>query len=233
MIQETNSLKRTARIAGLLYFILAILGIFSLMYVPPQIGVKGDDVATCRNIVNKEFLFRLDLAVNVITNVMYIFLAMQFYKLFENVNRNLCRLLVAFVLVQVPFSFSLSALDLSSLLVLKGDIMKYLTAEEAQKFAILFRRTSIAGTGLMQVFWGLWLFPMGILAYKSGFIPRIIGVLVLITGVAYTVQSLMYVLFPEIKNAMEPYMFPFFFGELSIILYLFIKGIKSNWSPAA
>ena len=229
MLKQT-SLKKTAHLAGILYFILALLGIFSLMYVPPQIGVKGNDAATCQNIVNKEFLFRLDLAVSVITNVLYIFLAMQFYKLFENVSRNLCRLLVAFVLVQVPFSFALNTLDMSSLLVLKGDIMKYLTTEEAQKFAILFRRTSIAGTGLMQVFWGLWLVPMGILAFKSGFIPRIIGVLVLITGAAYTVQSLMYILFPEIKNAMEPYMFPFFFGELSIILYLFIKGVKKDYA---
>src|SRR5262245_29153850 len=137
MIQETSSLKRTARITGLLYFILAILGIFSLMYVPPQIGIKGDDAATCQNIVNKEFLFRIDIAVSVITNVLYIFLALQFYRLFESVSRNLCRLLVAFVLVQVPFSFVLSTLDLSSLLVLKGDIMNYLTPEEAQKFAIL------------------------------------------------------------------------------------------------
>ena len=226
---ELISLKKTAHITGVLYFILAALGVYNLEYLPSQIVVPGNDAATCQNILNHEFLFRTGIASSVITNILYIFLALWFYRLFKNVNERLARLLVILVLVQVPVSLVLDTLDTTSLRILKGEVLKSLDAQRAQEYAILLRKIISTSIGIMQVYWGLWLFPMGILAYRSGFIPRIIGVLVLITGFAYIIESIVFILFPAYKETMDKFMFPLFFGELSIIFWLLIKGVKKSY----
>jgi hypothetical protein len=218
----------TARLAGILYFFLAITGAFNLEYVPSQIVVQGDPAATCQNILNKEFLFRIGIASDVISNVLYIFLVLMFYQLFKNVNERLAKLLVALVLVQIPIAFVLATFNITSLLILKGEVLKSLDTQKAQDLAILFRRLRGNGISLEEIFWGLWLFPLGLLAYQSRFIPRIIGVLVIITGFAYIIESLTFILFPDYQDLADKYMFPLFFGELSIIFWLLIKGVKSK-----
>ena len=223
------SLKKTARLTGLLYFILAMLGVFSLMYLPSQTVVPGDPVATCEKILRNELLYRIGIAVSIITNILYVFLGLMFYQLFKGVNERLSIVLVIFVLVQTPISFIFDTLDITSLLILKGTVVKSLSVQQAQEFSILLRKIISYGITLMELFWGLWLVPMGILIYRSGFIPRIIGVLVLIAAIAYPAVSITFILFPDYVNSVETIAFPAFFGELSIILWLLIKGVKKGY----
>ena len=223
------SLKKTARITGLLYFFLAIMGIFSIMYIPSQTMVPGDPIATCQKILKNEFLYRIGIAVSVASNILYVFLALMFYSLFKNVNKRLATLLVIFVLVQTPISFIFDTLDITSLLILKGEVLKSLSVQQAQEYSILIRKIISNGITMLELFWGLWLVPMGILIYRSGFIPRIIGVLVLITAFAYPAVTITFILFPEHVNSVEIFAFPAFFGELSIIFWLLIKGVKKGY----
>ena len=95
----------------------------------------------------------------------------MFYRLFKGVNEGQARLLVVFVLVQIPISFILDAFSITSLLILKGEVLKSLEPQRAQELATVLRRLRGNGISLMEIFWGLWLFPMGMLAYQSRFIP--------------------------------------------------------------
>ncbi|HYV92589.1 MAG TPA: DUF4386 domain-containing protein [Chitinophagales bacterium] len=226
---EQTSLKKTAHLTGALYFILAILGIYNLEYLPSQIVVHGDAAATCRNILSHEFLFRLGIATSVISNILYTILALMFYRLFKNVDKAWSVLLVIFVLVQVPISFILETFDITALLLLKGEVLKSLDAQKTQEYATLFRKLSGNGIRLMEIFWGLWLLPMGILIYRSRFIPRIIGVLVLLTAFAYTAESIIFILSPDSLEVLGKFIFPLFLGELSIIFWLLIKGVKKSY----
>src|SRR5205814_6105036 len=137
------------------------------------------------------------------------------------------KLMVVLVLVQIPIAFILDTFNLTSLLILKGEVLKSLDTQEAQKLAILCRRLRGNGISLVEIFWGLWLFPLGILSYKSRFIPRVIGVLLLITAFAYVIDSLSFILLPATySDLVNQYIFPLFSGELSIIFWLLIKGVK-------
>ena len=229
-MEQTLSLRKTARLTGLLYFILAIMGVFCLMYLPSQTVVQGDSVATCQKILSNEFIYRIGIAVSVTSNILYVFLALLFYRLFKNVNERLAALLVIFVLVQTPISFIFDTLDITSLLILKGEVMKFLSVQQAQEYSILLRKIISHGITMMELFWGLWLIPMGILIYRSGFIPRIIGVLVLITAFAYPAVTITFILFPDYVHSVEMFAFPAFFGELAIIFWLLIKGVKKGYN---
>jgi hypothetical protein len=94
---------------------------------------------------------------------------------------------------------------------------------------VLLRRLRGNGIGMVEIFWGMWLFPMGILSYRSGFIPRIVAVLVIITGVAYVVSSLTFILFPAYEDTLDKFIFPFYSGELSIVFWLLIRGVKNKY----
>ncbi len=227
---EKTSLKKTAHLTGALYFLLAIFGIYNLEYLPSLIVVPGDAAATYQNILSHEFLFRLGIASSIITNILYTILALMFYKLFKNVDKDWAVLLVIFVLVQVPISFILETFDITRLLLLKGEVLKSIDAQKTQEYATILRRLSGNGMRLVEIFWGLWLVPMGILSYRSRFIPRIVGVLVLLSAFAYTIESILFILFPDTAGALSNFIFPLFFGELSIIFWLLIKGVKKSYA---
>src|SRR5437762_2831560 len=130
MIEETSSLKKTARLAGLLYFFLAITGAYYLQYIPSQIGVAGDAAATCQNTLSHDFLFRTGIASSVISNILYLFLVLMLYRLFKNVDEGLAQLMVILVLVQIPIAFILDTFNITSLLILKGEVLKSLSTDE-------------------------------------------------------------------------------------------------------
>ena len=224
------SLKRTAHFTGILYFILAVIGAINLEYIPSQVTVSGDAEATCRNILSHESLYRFGLALSMMNNFLYILLALMFYRLFKNVDRSWAILLVILVLVQVPISFIFDTLDITALMILKGDILKGLDISKAQEYATLLRRINSNGTQMSQIFWGLWLVPMGVLIYRSKFIARFVGVLVLITAVAYTFNCFVFILIPQYQELIGKFVFPLFIGELAIVFWLLLKGVKKEYA---
>jgi Domain of unknown function (DUF4386) len=231
MEEKITSLKRTARLAGLLYLILGALGYYALMYVPKKIAPKEDAAVTVNNLPGNEFLFRTGIAAHLISVVTFLFLALVLYKLFKQVNIHRARQLVALVAVQVPVIFVLETFHIASLLILKGDIFKTVSPAQLQEWSMLLIKIHGYGIMILEVFWGLWLIPFGQLIYRSVFIPRLLGILLILAGVGYTVDSLTFILFPAFRSFTQTTAFIFSgLGEGSTILWLLIFGVKDHLS---
>ncbi len=224
---NSSSLKNTARFAGLLYLILIITGIYGIMYIPSQIIVMGDTVTTAKNILSNEFLFRTGALNDIISNTIFLFLVLVLYRLFKQVNENQARLMFALVIVQIPFVLMMEAFNITSLMILKGEILKTFELSQRQDLAMLFLKINDYGTLPLEMFWGLWLLPFGLLVYKSEFIPRIFGILLVIAGIAYMIDSTISLLFPNYSVFVnKPTLLLVAIGEISITLWLLIKGVK-------
>jgi hypothetical protein len=219
-----NSINMTARMAGLLYLALAVLSAFGLVYVPSMILVSGDATATATNIVASESLFRLGFVCNLLAFTINIFVAVLLYKLLEPVNKMMASLMVILILVGVAIAMLNELNQFVALLLLGGaDYLTAFTADQLQASASLFLDIYEHGFNLAHIFFGLWLFPMGYLVIKSGFIPKVIGVFLLIAGVGYLVDFTLFFLFPDITVTVSGYTFV---GEVMLLLWLLIMGVK-------
>ena len=229
MEMNSSSLKNTARLAGLLYLLLIITGAYCVMYVPSQIIGRGDAVTTAKNILSNEFLFRTGIISDLISNTIWVFLVMVLYRLFKQVNERQAKLLVALVIVQIPAVFIMEAFNITSLMIFKGEILKTFELSQRLDLAMSFLKINDYGTLTLEMFWGLWLIPFGLLVYKSGLIPRIFGILLFIAGIAYMIDSFISLLFPVYHTSVnQPILLFVGIGEISIMLWLLIKGVKNN-----
>ena len=226
MEEQINSLKKTARIAGLWYLLLVIVGLYGIMYVGSQIFVEGNTAATTNNILAHEFLFRTGIFSAIIGNFIFLFLVLALYRLLKQVNERQAKRMVILVILQIPVSFLIELFNVTSLMVLKGDALKTLDPAQRQDFAMLFLNVHSYGIMILEVFWGIWLIPLGQLVYKSGFIPRIIGILLIIGGIAYMCSSFMFLLFPAYFSFFSKFIIVSSLGEIAIMLWLLIIGVK-------
>lgn len=221
-----DTLKRKARIAGVLYLFLAITSIFGLMYVPSKIIVKDNVAITIQNIMTSPLLFRLGIISNLIYLTIFVFLALAFYNLFKEVNKNVALLMVALVLVAIPVAFVNELNQFAVLLILKGDglLIKFETSQNqamVQLFLNLYKQLSY----MVTMFWGFWLFPLGLLVISSKFIPRLLGYLLIIGGFGYVISSFTFLISPYYGNLIFPIVtIPSGIAEVSLILWLLIKG---------
>ena len=232
MENKVNSLKKIARLAGLLYLFLIITGVYGIFYVSTQVIVLGDTVTTAQNILANEFLFRTGIINDLISNTIFVLLVLTLYRLFKQVNEHQAKLMVVLVVVQIPFVFIMEAFNITSLMLFKGEILQTFELDQRQDLAMLFLKINDYGTLTLEMFWGLWLLPFGLLVYKSGFIPRIFGILLMIAGIAYMNDSFVALLFPSYSAFLnQPTLLLVAIGEISITLWLLIKGVKINISP--
>ena len=223
-----NSKKKNARIAGLLYLLLAITGGFGIMYIPSSIQVTGDATATANNIVTSEFTFRLSIISNLVSSVLYIFLALSLGKLFKEVDAKYVKLMLSLVIIAVPIGIY-NVINLITAQSLAGgtDFLGTFEQEQRNDLALFFLHLYNSGLSLAGIFWGLWLYPFGMLVIKSKFIPKIIGILLIIGCFAYVLDSFLTLLLPEYRKILADYlMIPLAIGEFSIIFWLLIKGVK-------
>ncbi len=228
MKEKTSSFKKTARIAGLLYLIWIITGLYSIFYVPSHTIVQGDAVATANKILANEFIFRTGIINDLISITIGIFLLMVLYRLFKQVNERQAKLLVALVIVQIPVVFIMDAFNITSLMIFKGEILKTFELSQRQDLAMLFLKINDYGTLTLAMFWGLWVFPLAILVYKSRFLPRFLGVWLFIDGFALLVLSFTGLLLPQYKDIVSKIAFPAMLGEVAFMLWLLIMGAKNN-----
>ncbi len=233
MDEQVKSLKRTARLAGALYLMSAVIAPFSLLYVPSRTIVPGNAAATAEKILANEMLFRTGLALGVISLVLFLFVALVQYKLFEGVNKNLASVMAILVIVQIPIAFVIDTFSVSALMAFKGQVLKEMTQDQRQNIAMLLLKMSSNGNFLLMVFWGLWLVPFGQLVIKSGFIPKVIGIYLIANGITYVATSYCFILFPEYRPWIDKYSFPLLFGEPVIILWFLIKGVQVRKINAA
>ncbi|ELR71527.1 hypothetical protein C900_02590 [Fulvivirga imtechensis AK7] len=231
---KARSLKKTARLAGVLYLISAVFAPFSLIYVPSKIIVSGDSTATAERMLANEMLFRTSIALSILSIILFLFVALVQYKLFEGVNRNLASVMALLVIIQVPVGFVIDILGITSLIIFKGEIMNDMVSGERHSIAMLLLKMSSNGNFILMTLWGLWLIPFGQLVFRSGFIPRIIGIYLIVNGITYIITSYTFILFPEYKILIDRYSFPLLLGEPVIMLWFLIVGvrIKKQTNPA-
>lgn len=227
---ETSPLRR-ARVAGILYFLFAFAP-FGLIYVPARLIVPGNPSATASNIMASEALFRLGIVSNLLSNISILFLVLALYQLLKPVNKNIAALMILFIAVSVPIGMFSESTQLGVLLLLSGaDYLKVFTAEQLQALMSLLLNLHKHGITITQIFWGLWLLPMGYLVFKSGFLPRIIGVALIIGCFGYVFDSFAAFLLPSLK--MNLILFTSW-GELFLPLWLLIKGVNVEvWKKRA
>jgi hypothetical protein len=222
-----SSTHNPGRIAGLLY--LCLLGApLRLIYIPNTLFVAGNATATANNIAAHELLFRLGIVVDLFTGTMSLFLVLALYRLFKGVNQGLAvRIVILGGLMVAPIYFVNTLNDAAALLFARGaDFLSVFDKTQRDAFAMLFLRLHGHGVLANEIFWGLWLFPFGLLVYRSRFLPRILGVWLIINCFAYLAVSFTGLLFPQYEARVFNSAFPAMLGELAIMLWLLIKGAK-------
>jgi hypothetical protein len=190
------NLKKTARIAGLLYLINAITAAIGIIVIPGKLIVPGDIAETTKNIIDNEFIFRFGILNGFASQIVFIFLALTLYNLFENVSKNLTRCLFALVVASVPVGFYIIFNQYEGLTLLRNNFMTSFEQIKIQELAMLKLKIYQNGIVLIGIFWGLWLIPFGQLVIKSGFIPKILGILLIAGGVSYLIDVTVFILFP-------------------------------------
>lgn len=224
-----NALKRQARIAGLLYLTLMTAPL-RLIYIPSHLFVTDNASATAANIAAHETLFRLGMLSDLFTATMGIFLTLALYRLFKGVDEGLARLVVILgALMVTPIYFLNTINDAAALLLARGaNFLAVFDKAQRDAFVMVFIRMHGQGVLANEVFWGLWLFPFGLLVYRSRFIPRILGIWLMLNCFAYLATSVTGILWPAYEHTVSNWVFPLMLGELAIMLWLIIVGAKER-----
>ena len=219
----------TARIAGLLYLLVVPLGIFAI-YVPSRLIVSGDAARTASNLMASELLFRLTIVSDLTSPLVLILVVLFLYQLLKPVHKNMASLMVIFLILGVPIALLSKLNQFAALQLLSSaDYLTVFTTDQLQALAYLFLRLHDWGGTLAFIFWGLWLLPLGYLVFKSGFFPRILGALLIMSGFGYVIDSFATVLGYGMNIGLLTA-----WGEILFILWLLIKGVNAEeWQRRA
>lgn len=225
-----RSTQQQARIAGWWYLLVAVSAPIGLMYVPGKLIVSGNATATADNIRDSGWLLRIGIASELFHQVIAIFLVLALYRLFKSVNENHARQLVILgALVSVPIMFVNVLNEIAALILVSGaDFLSVFEKPELDALAYLFVRLHGLGITVASIFWGLWLFPFGMLVIHSGFIPRVFGYLLMIAGTAYLASAFATLVLPQFAPLVSQIALPLEVAELPIVVWLLIWGAKQR-----
>lgn len=224
-----NSTKKTARVAGLLYLLMAITGFFSIMYIPSTFVVHGDATATADRIIASEWLFRVGIVSELTSATVFVFLVLVLYRLLKVVNKTHASLMVTLVVIAVPIAFLNELNELAALVLVRGgDFLSVFGKQQRDALAMVFLTLHNYGFVIGTVFWGLWLFPFGVLVFRSGFLPRFLGVWLILACFGYLASSFTSLLLPRYGQMLSEIALAPEAGELAIMFWLLIKGAKDQ-----
>ena len=222
-----NSTKKAARIAGLLYVLTSIPGAFCLLYIPSRFIVSGNAAATAAKILASEFVFRLGIVAEIASFTGFIFVVWALYRLLRSVNNERASLMAILMLVSIPISLFNVLNQVAALMLIRGaDFLSVFDKPQRDALAMLFLDLHFQGFIVAQVFWGLWLIPFGFLVFKSGFLPRFLGVLLVIACFGYLANSLD--AFGVTPHVVSRIIGPLTICELPTMLWLLIRGAKEQ-----
>ncbi len=224
-----DSIKKQARFAGLLYLLASIPAPFGLIYVPNTLIVTGDATATADHVRASETLLRLGIASELIGSIVFIFVVLALYRLFKGVNEKQALAMAILILFSIPISLLNVINEIAALVLVSGaNFLSVFEKGQLDALAYLFLRLHGQGFVVAGIFWGLWLFPFGILVIRSGFIPRFLGYLLFIAGFSYLVDSSTYLLVPSFGPLVSKFTGILGIAELPIILWLLIWGAREQ-----
>ncbi len=230
--EKINSIQRTARLAGFLYLCLVPLAFFGFPFGPSHVFVPGDAATTANNIIASEPLFRLSIVINLLGAIINAVVVLALYQLLKSVNKNMASLMVIFLLLAVPIGMLNELNHVAALLLLSGaNYLASFSASQLQALVLFFHDLHKYGLTIAEVFWGLWLFPMGHLVFKSDFLPRLLGVLLIIGCFGYLTVGLSAFLLPNYRVDFLRFTAV---GEVLLPLWLVIKGVNvEQWEKRA
>ena len=223
---DSISIKRTARIAGFLYLLQIPLGILGIVYVPKQLIVANNLSATISNILYNEFLFRLSIVSAILCALVTVATAYYIHKVLKSVDSTISKAIVLFTVLVAPISILNELNNVAVLLLLKNP-------QNASLFSIGQLNLAVAffldlheyGIKIVDIFFGLWLLPMSYLVIKSGYIPKIIGFLLIPTCLGYLIDFTTAFLLPNFGIIISDYTW---LGEVLMVLWLLIIGVKQT-----
>ena len=219
-------MRNPGRVVGLWYLSLVLIGPLTLLYIPNKLFVDGDAAATAANIAAHQGLFKTGMLADLVGSVILIFLVMAFYRLFKDVDQELAVWLaitggiMPATLMLVNFVNSAGALTVAQ----NPGFLSAFDKPQHDALVMLFVQLHEHQITAAEILWGVWLFPMGLLTYRSGFLPRFLGVWLVINGAVYVLLSVSRLMIPDDAGRFFNYAQPALFGELAIMLWLVVKG---------
>jgi hypothetical protein len=229
----TTSPKRLARIAGVLYLLVGIFGGFAQGFVYPKIYVAGDAATTATNLVANSGLVRMGVVADFFDNVIWVFLALILYRLLKRVNTSAARAMVVLVAIGASITMLNAVFEFEALRVATGTVnLAGFGAAGSNALVLLLADAQHYGLLIASIFFGLWLVPLGYLAYKSGWFPKALGIVLVVGGACYLVDMLAAFLLPDIGKAIHGYVnIVSAIAEVSMVVYLLVIGVKIS-TPA-
>jgi len=228
MERDMDSSKKTARLAGLLWFLSIVTGGFGLIYIRSNIIVPGDAAATASNIMASEFLYRAAIVSSLFSQIFLFFLGLTLFHLFKEVNKRLATVLLASVMISVAIAVVNTLNHFGALLVLsQADFLNVFNSEQLNAIVFLFLRlANSAGQGLLEIFWVPYYFIFGLLIIRSRFLPKIFGILLMFMGIGFAVNVFEKFLFPQFYPALfsQLAMLGGALGGIPTMFWLLIKG---------
>jgi Domain of unknown function (DUF4386) len=219
--------KNPGRFAGLIYVLVSVPGFFALIYVPGKLIVHGNATATSAHIAAHETLFRLGITSNIICQILFMGVALLLYDLLKGVNRQQAAVMLALIVLPVPITLLNELNAVAALTLVRGaDFLAIFDKPQRDALAMFFLNLHSHGFDIAGIFWGLWLFPLGLLVYRSGFIPRILGVLLIANSFTYPISSFTSLVLPQYEAIVSRWIMPLTFGELIFMFWLLIMGAR-------
>jgi hypothetical protein len=220
--------KRTARLAGLVWLLMCVFGPIAQI-IRSKLFITGDMGATAENIMSNEFLFRLGFVSDLVMMVLYLLLPLVLYKLFKSVDKNLSTLMVVLVMVSVPINMLNLLNEFAAFHVLSGaEYLKVIGANQLMAEAMLSYDLYLHGYEIANVFFALWLVPLGLLVYKSHFLPKVLGILLVVGGFSLFLEVFIYFLLPGFETLNTILLIPQTFSEFALLIWLLTKGINES-----
>src|ERR1700737_753024 len=224
-----TSLSKNARVAGI-YIVASMFGIVRLAYIPNTLFASHNAATTAHNIAPYESLFRFGIVSELLAAALWVFVTLALYRLLKGVDQGLAVLMVILgSLLVTPIFFMNTVNDAAALLFARGgDFLNVFDQSQRDAFAMLFLRLHHQGDLANEIFWGLWLLPLGVLVYRSRFLPRLLGVWLMVNCFAYLALSFTGLLFPHWEGKVFAFAQPVMLGEVAFMLWLVIFGAKEQ-----
>jgi hypothetical protein len=234
--EAQNSPQIYARIGGVLYLIIIVGGLFGEAFIRDRLIVSGDTTATAEKIISSELLWRVSFANELFMLTCTVALTLIFYVLLRPVNRDLALLAVFFNLVSIALEAA-NELNLMATLfpLVNADYLRVFSPEQLHALAYLPIKAYGYGFGASLIFFGCECLVLGYLIFRSGYLPKALGVLMQIAGLSYLTNSFALILSPSLADRLFPaVLLPALVGEASLCLWLLAKGVNvSKWQARA
>ena len=224
-----NPPKRLARVAGILYLLVGIFGGFAQGFVYPKIYLAGDAATTAGNVVANSGLVRVGVVSDLFQATVWVFVAMTLYLLLKHVNKSAAAAMVVLAAMGASITMLSAVFEFEALRVATGAVnLAAYGPTGSSSLVLLLVDAHHYGLLVAQVFFGLWLVPMGYLAYKSGWFPKALGVLLIVGGACYNVDVFAAFLVPDLGRAIHGFVtIPSAMAEIWMVGYLLVIGVKS------